>query len=766
MEPINRQAGKSRRLITPENSFFKSKGPELDLEYATSGSNPGNLSRNKCSMHSIQSPQSVATVVDDMDKCVIISSENSNSVKSSTRIDRNLLIASRYVNEACDLFEAKALDRCFTILLRAQKIIDGSLNHVDDLSIDSNSIGNSKHTDASKFENTYIYQRAEFDEGMNTYCTPLTCSVKDEQMLRSTILFNIGQVYFHQEAWENAIGSFDAIDPRDLLDNENITTIYIAALQSCGQVYYRLGKFKDAIYKYRKALKVATNCFGKEGDISIASAMNSMGVLYYHLSSANSGKKKAEYLSEKYLKISKECTSRSLSLRLSLQRQDHKDIGTTLNNMGRLYVMEGSFEKALECYDRALIIRAKELGKQSLDYAATAFNAGQSYHHVKELSKAMKYYKEFLEVAKKHFTKNHRDVAVVLSGIAEIHQDRGELDEALKLYKESLEVGKKALGDSHPEIAMILNRLGNYYYVVKDFDAAYDAYKQGLAIECQVFDDSNSIVSLCNLGEIHRQRKNWDAAIKTFRQVLRIQRKMAGKQVGSAEMAATLQIIGMTYDKKGETQKSLKYLQEALVMKRNFLGDEHIDVTPTMTAIATILARSNKLKLAMNLFKDAYQIRKKQLGYLHRDVAFTLYHIALIHQKTGSLTEAISCLTEVLSIEQRVLGKFHKDVAITLYKLGDTFKKHNDLDRALFYFKEALDVERKVMMTVEPLTIARTLQEIGNIHLCRGNTAAMMDAFVEAARIYQESSVSPYDLIVAKHLYALDLSCPRGAPAA
>ena len=136
MEPINRPAGKSRRLITPDNSFHKSKGSELDLEYATSGSNPGNPSRDKCSMHSIQSPQSITTIVDDMEKCDITSNENCNLVKSSARIDRNLLIASRYVNEACDLFEAKALDRCLTILRRAQKVIDGSVDHVDDVLIE------------------------------------------------------------------------------------------------------------------------------------------------------------------------------------------------------------------------------------------------------------------------------------------------------------------------------------------------------------------------------------------------------------------------------------------------------------------------------------------------------------------------------------------------------------------------------------------------------------------------------------------------------
>lgn len=120
----------------------------------------------------------------------------------------------------------------------------------------------------------------------------------------------------------------------------------------------------------------------------------------------------------------------------------------------------------------------------------------------------------------------------------------------------------------------------------------------------------------------------------------------------------------------------------------------------------------------------------------------------------------------MLRIERVILGEDHKDVAITLFKLGETFKKHNDLERALFYFKEALKVERKVMFKDDPLAVARALQEIGNIYLEIGNIREMMNAFIQAARIYKKSSLTYGNLIVTNRLYALDLSCPRAAPAA
>jgi len=201
-------------------------------------------------------------------------------------------------------------------------------------------------------------------------------------------------------------------------------------------------------------------------------------------------------------------------------------------------------------------------------------------------------------------------------------------------------------------------------------------------------------------------------------------------------------------------------------MRRASLGDDHIDVTPTLTTIGIIFSRGNKLTLAMDILSKALRIRRSKLGNYNRDVAFTLYNIALIHQKQGSLSEAIHCFSEVLKIEKQVLGEEHKDVAITLFKLGETYKKHNHLDKALVYFKDALSVERKVMQDNDPLTMARTLTEIGNINLAQGSTVPMMEAFNEAARIYQAHSMSPSNVTVSKHLYAIDLACPRGAPAA
>ena len=147
-------------------------------------------------------------------------------------------------------------------------------------------------------------------------------------------------------------------------------------------------------------------------------------------------------------------------------------------------------------------------------------------------------------------------------------------------------------------------------------------------------------------------------------------------------------------------------------------------------------------------------------------------HFSNILRKTYfqlSLSEIqlFECYTETLRVEKVFLGEKHRDVAMTLYKLAESYKAHGDMEKALEYFKAALEIERKTIGDDDPSTVAKTLNEIGNIHLARGEVIAMMEAFNEALRIYQQAGLGPTNLVVlSDHLYAFDISFPEAAPAA
>ena len=75
--------------------------------------------------------------------------------------------------------------------------------------------------------------------------------------------------------------------------------------------------------------------------------------------------------------------------------------------------------------------------------------------------------------------------------------------------------------------------------------------------------------------------------------------------------------------------------------------------------------------------------------------------------------------------------------------------------------------ERETPPRSDQASMARTLNEIGNIYLARGDAGSMMEAFNEASRLYRRAGLNPNNVVVnGGHLFPLDFPLPEAAPAA
>jgi tetratricopeptide (TPR) repeat protein len=659
-----------------------------------------------------------------------------------------------------------------------------------------------KVEDKTVARSSYIYQRMDFDEGMHSYAdmekidgnrvlefeevNGQTSMEVRHAVIQSTLLFNEGQVHRRRgefdvaaTKYENALGMLTSVD----FDQYELL---ISILHNIGQLQYRRGELSSAMKTYDLALTHAKSM--PDGTVHVAAALNCLGVLHYHANSSDNEDDKEDLSAMEDSSTDKamELFQQALALRRQCLGPDHVDVATTLNNIGRIHVQGDQFDQALGYYQDALRIRRISLGTNSLDYAATAFNAGQSLHQKGKLNEAIELYHEFLRVATMKFGKSHRDVAVVLSGIAQIHQEQKNFDKALELYEESLTAGRDALGENHSEIAMLLNRMGNFHFERERLADALKCYRRGLRIEKEVLppDHPNIIVTYSNLGEIYRQRSEWDEAAKMYSEALQI---LKNKHDGAdnSEVATTLNTIGLINDQRGDSYTSLRYLQDALAMRRRIVAaggndQSNLDVAATLVYIGTILYRRTQFHAAIELFTESLQLRQQFLGKDHRDTAFVMYNIALVHQQRGDYEKSIEFYTETLRIEKVVLGENHKDVCMTLFKLGEVNKHAGKTVEALQCFQESLEIERSLSnnpsrvvgtrphsSSPDPAAMARTLTEIGNIHLANGDVVPMMDAFNEASRLYRSAGLSPHNIVVSgQHAYAIDFSFPEAAPAA
>ena len=246
--------------------------------------------------------------------------------------------------------------------------------------------------------------RPEYDEGMDVYKAPVRLG-DSSRSLEGTILFNLGRLAHNLGNYDDALSLYK----RSLLVMEKWGQrdglLTLAIIVCVGQIQYARGDHVHSLKTYMTALSFAKSHFGEES-LEVAACLNCIGVLHYIMPSGRDA-------------IALDSLLTSLHLRLTLLHRDHIDVGTTLNNIGRVYFQQGKYEDAMEAYKESLRVRRKCQG-DSVDVAATLFNIGQVYHQLDERNRALILYKEFLKLSKVHFGNYHRDICIVTTCIGQV----------------------------------------------------------------------------------------------------------------------------------------------------------------------------------------------------------------------------------------------------------------------------------------------------------------------------------------------------------
>ena len=332
---------------------------------------------------------------------------------------------------------------------------------------------------------------SEYDEGMDCFQSPFRLSKNSSCSLIGAVLFNLGRVSHNEGHLDDALDLYK----RSLLAIEHSCscdgTLTLTVLVGVGKIQYVKSEHADSLNTYMTALTFAQSLFG-EGSLEVAACLNCIGVLHYVMPTGDDD-------------IALDALQTSLQQRLTLLAEDHIDVGTTCNNLGRLLFQLGKYDLAMEAYCDALRIRRK-YQRDSIDVAATLFNCGQLYHNLEYRDRALSLFHEFLKIAKIHFGEFHRDICIVTTCIGQIFLEKKEYEKALKSFQHALRIGYVALGPAHSEVAITLNKMGNLYYETGNLESALKAYHQGLEIETAVLEsgNTNTYVTYTNIAEIRK----------------------------------------------------------------------------------------------------------------------------------------------------------------------------------------------------------------------------------------------------------------------
>ncbi len=179
------------------------------------------------------------------------------------------------------------------------------------------------------------------------------------------------------------------------------------------------------------------------------------------------------------------------------------------------------------------------------------------------------------------------------------------------------------------------------------------------------------------------------AGMMTAREILDLgAEKLIGRELQDQPLvqARLMDTIGSVYRKLGFYEPATRLLQEALEIRRDLLGEEHVDVAASLNNLAGLYWSQGDFDRVEPLFREALTIRERILGPVHPEVARSLNNLGALHTERGEFAEAESLLHRAMEIKRGVLGPDHPDFARSLVNLANVYRaqgKHAQAESCL-----------------------------------------------------------------------------------
>ncbi len=258
--------------------------------------------------------------------------------------------------------------------------------------------------------------------------------------------------------------------------------------------------------------------------------------------------------------------------------------------------------------------------------------------------------------------------------------------ETYRLYGRGLEIEKKDPGealrlyrgalDREPRFEEAVFQAARNHEERTEFHEALRLYERRL----ELLNDRRKrntrffAETLLRMGDVHRQMKNNDLALKSFREGNQILESIGLSN--TEDYSTTVTSIGEIFKEKGEYETALENFRQSKAIKDRLELNLTFNYTNLLNNMGTVFFILNNFEDALTHFDEELKL-KRALG-LQNTVAFadTLNNVGVIYMnrgKTGDLTLARKNYDASLELRQQIGDTTSLGYANNLYNMGYMF---------------------------------------------------------------------------------------------
>jgi tetratricopeptide (TPR) repeat protein len=415
-------------------------------------------------------------------------------------------------------------------------------------------------------------------------------------------------------------------------------------LLGLGKLYKFMAQYDKAEALYRKALKIRENDFDGKRSLDYA-------LLLYNLAEVHD-------LTSRFPEAEK-LAKEALAIRKARAGEDSYVVGSSLHQLGLLYMRLGRYDEAIQHLKQAIVLTEKKGRADDLDMAATVGVLGAVYDDMGQFAEAEKLYRQALAIKERKLGRDHHDLGFELSNLASLYSKLGRFTDAEPLLLRSLDLRERALDPDHPDTATSRN----------------------------------------NLGVLYLKTGQYEKAERMFRQVLQSLRKTRGDDNPATTVA--LNNLATVYDHLGQSDKARELLEASLKLRQQKLGLEHRDVAIALNNLGGNHNAAGRYAEAEPLFRRSIAMLEKIHGPKYHELALPLNNLALLLMWTGRGEEAEALFRRAADILEAVAPD-HPTLAMPAANLASLYAVQKRWQDAADQTERSLRIVRRHSSRILP----------------------------------------------------------------
>jgi tetratricopeptide (TPR) repeat protein/RIO-like serine/threonine protein kinase len=335
--------------------------------------------------------------------------------------------------------------------------------------------------------------------------------------------------------------------------------------------------------------------------------------------------------------------------------EEHPDTLRNMNELARVYLLQGDYSRGQALLAKALQIQQRVLGQEHPDTLNTMRDLGAAFQDQGIYPKAELLYAGALKLQRRVLGEEHPDVLNTMNNLAQIYRVERRYSEAEALLDRTLKIQRHVLGAEHPDTLTVINNLSSLY----SYDGKY-AQAEALATE-----------------------------------VVKVRSRVQGTDHPLA--LGEMYNLAVVYRDEGRYGESEALFAKTLEVQRRVLGAEHPDTLDSMDNLAVLYRIQGRHAEAEALLTGVLEVRRRREGEEHPDTFFTMKNLGVLYRSQGKYPEAEALFTKVLEGRRRLLGAHHPATTDLLVLLGELHLQQQKHAEAEPLLREALSAYQKTL---------------------------------------------------------------------